>query len=444
MDVKVEEKQQCQVQIRVEVPVEKVNAAYDRVYRTLAKSATIPGFRKGRTPPEVLDRHFGKETVDNEAVDMLVSEAYREAVTELSVEPFGGPDLDIEGEFERGKALVFRAVVPLRPVVELGDYVGLEIVRPSIEVTDQTVEGEIERLRESRAVLVDPGGRGAREGDRLTVEMKRGALVETGGEVKPYVLDLGKNIPEFDSQLTGAKPGDERVVAVKHPEDHEDKELAGKEVTYSVKVLDLKEKRYPDLNDEFARATTGAKSVAELKERIRSMQAEQAAKLSQDVVRSLVVAKVVENGKIEFPESLVADDMKEEYARLQAELAQRNSSLTKFFEESPQEAQRFEAEARERVRRRVAAGLALGEIAAKEGIEVTEDETEKELTAMAKSHGTVKAVVKEMIERQEGMERFEAQVLRDKVIDFLVAASNVTDQAQPADGTAQGAAAETA
>lgn len=443
MDVKVEEKQRCQVQVRIELPVEKVKAGYDRVYKTLAKSATVPGFRKGRTPPELLDRHFGKETVDNEAADSLVSEAYRQAVAELSLEPYGAPELDVV-EFERSKPLIFRAVIPLRPIVELGDYVGLEILRPSIEVTDQTVEGEIERLRENHATLVDPGDRGAREGDRLTVEMRKGALVETGGEAKPYVLDIGKNMPDFDSQLLGARPGDERVVVVKHPEDHDDKELAGKEVTYSVRVLDLKEKRLPELNDDFARAATGTSSVAELKEKIRTLQSDQAARFGQDVVKSLVVAKVVENSKIEFPDSMVADDMKEEYARLQADLAKRGSSLTKFFEESPEEAKRFEEEARERVRRRIAAGLALGEIASKEGVKVTEDDIDAELEDMAKSHGTVKAVVQEMVERQEGMERLEAQILRDKVIDFLVAASSVKDQPQAAEGTGQDAAAETA
>jgi trigger factor len=443
VDVKVEEKQACQVQVRVEVPLEKVAAAYERVYKTLSKGATIPGFRKGKTPPELIDSHFGKETVDKEAMDILVNEGYRQAVTELSLEPYGAPDVDIV-EFERGKPLTFRAIIPLRPVVELGNYVGLEIVRPMIEVTDQTVEGEIDRLRDSHAVLLDPGDRGAREGDRLTVEMKVGALAETGGEPKTYVVDLGNNTPDFDTQLQGARPGEQRVIVVKHPEDHEDKELAGKETTYSVKVLDLKEKRLPGLNDEFAREATGAKSVAELRERIRSAQSEQASRFSQDIVRSLVVAKVVENSKIEFPDSMVAEDMREEYAKLQSELARRNSSLTKLFEESPDEARRFEAEASERVRRRIAAGLALGEIAAKEGIKVTEDDIDRELEDMAKAHGTVKAVVREMVERQEGIERLEAQLLRDKVIEFLVAASEIKDQPQSEAEIGQDAAAETA
>jgi trigger factor len=441
VEVKVEEKQTCQVQIRVDLPIEKVAAGYDRVYKALSKSAAIPGFRKGKTPPSVLDSHFGRETVDREVADLLVPEAYREAVAELSLEPYGQPELDVI-EFERGKPLSFRALIPLRPVVELGQYVGLDIVRPSIPVTDETVDREIERLRDDHATLVDPGSRGAREGDRLTVEMKAGALVETGGPTRPYVLDIGKNLPEFDSQLIGARPGDDRIVVVKYPDDHEDKELAGKEMTYSVKVLDLKEKRCPELNDAFALEATGAKSVAELREKIRGAQAEQAARVSQDITRSLVVAKVVAGSKIEFPESVVAEDMKDEYARLQAELQRRDSNLTKFFEERPQEARRFEEEAQERVRRRIAAGLALGEVASREDIKVTEDEIEQEIESMAQRHGTAKSVVKEMIERQGGTEQLSAQMLRDKVVDFLVAASHVREEKEPAGDSQQTAVAD--
>ncbi len=257
MKVTVENGENQQVTLTIEVEAAEVNKAVDQACKRLANRVSIPGFRKGKAPRMIVERHVGKDAVLQEAFDIVAPKALSKAFDEQKIDPVTRPSVDIE-TLEEGKDLVFKATVTPRPEVKLGDYKGLNVPKNEVSITDEDVEKQLKTFQDRQGKLVDaPEGAEVKDGDFTTLDFKGFVDGEAfdGGEGKDYPLQIGSNsfIPGFEDQLVGAKIGEERDVNVKFPEEYHAKELAGKDATFKCTIRSIKTKELPAIDDELAK-----------------------------------------------------------------------------------------------------------------------------------------------------------------------------------------------
>ncbi len=309
------------VRLEVEVASEAVERELANTAKALGRDLKLPGFRKGKVPPQVVLQRMGREAVLDEAVRSALPDWYEEALLDSKVSPVGAPKLDMPELPDRGAPLSFSVEVSVRPKAELGDYKGLEVGRREPEVPAEAVDAELERLRESVASL-DNVERPAQMGDYVVIDFvgKLEGEPFEGGDARGFLLELGSNrlIPGFEEQLQGASPGDEREVKVTFPDDYGAEHLAGREVAFEVSVKEVKEKRLPDLDDDFAAEAGGFDSLAELRADIESRLRQSVQHEIEHEYREAVVDAAVEGAKLDVSHDLVhakAHEMWETTAR---------------------------------------------------------------------------------------------------------------------------------
>ncbi|MBE6185406.1 MAG: trigger factor, partial [Bacillus sp. (in: Bacteria)] len=273
MSAKWEKQEGNQGVLTVEVDAETVEKGLDAAFKKVVKQVNVPGFRKGKMPRAFFEKRFGAEALYQDALDIILPDAYAKAVEETGIEPVDTPNVDVE-QMEKGKALIFKATVTVKPEVKLGEYKGLEVEKVDTTVTDEDVENELKSLQERYAELVVKEDGKAENGDTVVIDFEGfvdGEAFE-GGAAENYSLELGSNsfIPGFEEQLVGVATGEEKEVEVTFPEEYHAAELAGKPATFKVKVHEIKTKQLPELDDEFAKdADDEVETLAELKEKIK-------------------------------------------------------------------------------------------------------------------------------------------------------------------------------
>jgi trigger factor len=435
MQVTQEQTNPCEVDLRIEIEAEKVNSAVDETYKELSKVTKVPGFRPGHVPRPVLERFVGEDRVKEHAADKLIQPAYSEALKEASIEPWAPADVQLV-EFELGKPLIFTAKVPLAPKVELGEYVGLEIERSVPPVTDEMVDAEIKDMLERQAKFEEITDREARAGDTAVIEMKDED--EPGEEPKRNVAVIGENLPDFDAGLTGMKPDEEKVVAVTYPEDFQAEELRGKTKSLHVKLIELHVRQLPELNDEWVKnafappTEEGAEppagivdTVEKLRAKVREAMEKSAVNVADSDVKNKIVDKVIEGSKIDFPDIMVAERVDERLTELQEELKKRKLNVDDYLKHVGKTMEELRGEYAEDSRQALKANLAIYEVVEKESIKVEDSDVEEEIKAMAESRSVPVESVKAYLEGTDGLKAIRYNLLRKKVLDFLVAASNI-------------------
>jgi len=255
MSVKWEKLEGNKGQLTFEVDAKTFDEALDQAFKKVVKDVQLPGFRKGRVPRPIFEKRFGVEVLYQDALDIVLPDAYAKAVEESGIEPVAQPEIDID-EIERGKDLVFTATVVVKPEVKLGQYKGLEVTKVDTEVTEDEVNAELEALQKRYAELVVKEDEPAEKGDTVVIDFEGfvdGEAFE-GGKSENYSLELGSNsfIPGFEDQLVGVKAGEEKEVNVTFPEDYHAEDLAGKDAVFKVKVHEVKSLELPELDDDFA------------------------------------------------------------------------------------------------------------------------------------------------------------------------------------------------
>ncbi len=256
MSAKWEKKEGNEGVLTFEVDTDEFDKALDQAFKKVVKDVQVPGFRKGKVPRNIFEKRFGVEALYQDAVDIVLPDAYMKAVEEAGITPVDRPDVDIE-QIEKGKPLVFTAEVTVKPEVTLGEYKGLEVEEKDTTVTDEDVEEELKSLQEKQAELVVKEEGTIEEGDTAVIDFEGfvdGEAFE-GGAAENHSLEIGSGqfIPGFEEQLVGKEAGEELDVVVTFPEDYQAEELAGKEATFKVKIHDIKTKELPELDDEFAK-----------------------------------------------------------------------------------------------------------------------------------------------------------------------------------------------
>ena len=375
MKTTVTELPESRVKIDVAVEADTLAKRVDRAAKSLGGELKLPGFRKGKVPPQLVLQRVGREAVLEQALRESLPEWYERALVDTGVNPIGDPKVDVGDLPEEGEELAFSIEVGVRPKAELGDYKGLEVGRAEIEVPDETIDAELERLRAGFGSLV-PVGREAQAGDAVVIDFAgtiEGEPFE-GSESRDFVIELGAEglLPEFDSALTGASAGDERTVEVTFPDDHQPPELAGKTASFEVSVKEVREKNLPELNDDFASEASEFDTLDELRDDIRSRVAVVLEQRAEAEFREAAVDAVAANAKLEIPHDLVHARAHEMWERVERQLAARGIDPQTYAQMQGKDRHDLIDEAEADAERGLRREAALAAVAEAEGIEPSE------------------------------------------------------------------------
>jgi trigger factor len=380
------------VRVDVEVDPAAVEKEIDTTAKDLAREMKMPGFRKGKVPSEVVMRQLGREAVLDQALRRALPAWYEEAVTDARVATVGDPKLDLSSLPKKGDPLAFTIEVGVRPTAKLGEYKGVEAGRREAQATDEEVDGELEAQREALASLENVD-RPAGNGDFVVLDFvgKVDGDPFEGGEARGYLLELGSErlIPGFETQLEGATAGEAREVKVTFPEEYGAEHLAGKEAVFETEVKEVKEKRLPDLDDDFAADAGGFDSLAEMREEIASKIAEIKGQQLEGEYRENVVDAVAANATIDIPAELVTAKASEMWTQAARGLARRGIPPDQYLQMAGRTEEQLVEDAKPDAEKALRREAALAAVIDAEGIEVSDDELIDALrTAATAADGT--------------------------------------------------------
>jgi trigger factor len=407
--------------LTVEVDAEKVNEGLDAAFKKVVKNVSLPGFRKGKVPRALFEKRFGVEALYQDALDILLPEAYAKAVEETGIEPVDYPHIDIE-QMEKGKNLIFTAKVTVKPEVKLGQYKELEVEKADATVTDEDVENELKRLQENYAELVVKEDGKIENGDTAVIDFEGFVDGEPfeGGKAENYSLEIGSGtfIPGFEDQLIGLEAGAEKDIEVTFPEEYHAKELAGKPATFKIKVHEIKTKQLPTLDDEFAKDVDDeVETLEQLKEKIRTRLEEGRKNEAEAALRDAVVEKAAENAVIDIPEVMVKNETDRMLREFDQRLQMQGLNLDLYYQFSGQDEAALREQMKEDAEKRVRISLTLEAIAKAENIDVTDEEVNNELEKMAESYNMPVDKLKQLL---GNLDVVKDDVKLRKVVDFLV------------------------
>jgi trigger factor len=368
---------ESRVKIDVAVEPEAVAKGIDRAAVQLAGEIKLPGFRKGKVPPQLVIQRVGREAVVEQALRDGLPEWYERALLDAGVATIGDPKLDVGDLPAEGEGLEFSIEVGVRPTAELGEWRGVEVGRAEAEVPDDAVQAELDRLREGFASLA-PVERPAAAGDAVVIDFAGTIDGEPfeGSESRDFVIELGTEslLPEFDAELTGAAAGDERTVEVTFPDDHEPAELAGKTASFAVTVKEVREKNLPELDDAFAAEASEFETLDELREEIRARMSEGLEQRAEAEFREAAVDAVAANAKLEIPHDLVHARAHEMWERIERQLASRGIDPQAYAKMQGKDRHDLIDDAEEDAERALRREAVLAAVADAEGIDPTDED----------------------------------------------------------------------
>src|SRR5687767_2140764 len=412
--------------LTIEIPSDIVAAEINRVAKGYSKQARIPGFRPGKVPATIIKQRF-KDQIFHDVMHGLIPRAVEAALQERGIEPVDTPNIR-NVALEEGKPLTFTAAVETVPPFDPGDLTTLTASRPSTTITDEAVDEMLQRLRERGAKYEPVEGRPVADGDTVVLDIER-KDAEGGDTHENVSLELGAtaNPPGFDAELIGLNTGDEKTFLIHFPEDYAVKEMANTDVTYTVKVKDIRRKALPALDDEFAKDLGAFDSLDGLRDRVRGDLQQESDDAAKRQVRTEVLKQLSERVTFDLPPSLVEreiDRRLEEFAR---QLMQQNVDPRKAGIDWAQ----FREAQREPARAAVASALALDEIARREDITVTPEDVDKEIEQFAARAGRTPAALRAQLEKEGGVARLYSGLRREKAVDLAVSRARITDETLP-------------
>jgi trigger factor len=381
MKVSTEPIENRQVALNIEMEPVEIDKYLDKAYARLVKRVSVPGFRKGKAPRDILERHIGKDALFQEALEDLIPRAYKEALDEQNIDAIGQPQF----ELVKTEPLVFKAVVPLKPMVELGDYKQIKVESKAVKVTKKDVDATIEQLRQQQAVLL-PAERPVQLGDVVTIDVEG----EREGEQFPIREDIvyeatkGSRLPlpGFAEKLEGMSRSEEKRFVLSYPADYEMKELAGKEHAFKVTIKEIKEKNLPEVDDEFAKIL-GKDDVDSLRQQVQSNLKTRAEDRARVELEQNAVDKLIDISKVEYPPLLIdreIDRLINEEAR---HFAEGVTGLENYLKTLNKTMDEHREELRPMAGKRVVRSLVLGKLAELEKIEADDSEIDAEVEKMA-------------------------------------------------------------
>ncbi|EEV83348.1 trigger factor [Staphylococcus aureus A5948] len=406
--------------LTVTVPAEKVNKALDQAFKKVVKQINVPGFRKGKVPRPIFEQRFGVEALYQDAIDILLPDAYGEAIDETDIKPVAQPEVSVT-QIEKGKDFIFEATVTVEPVVKLGDYKGLEIEKQETELSDDELQEAIDHSLGHLAEMVVKEDGVVENGDTVNIDFSGSVDGEEfeGGQAEGYDLEIGSGsfIPGFEEQLEGMKVDEEKDVVVTFPEEYHAEELAGKEATFKTKVNEIKFKEVPELTDEIANELDAeANTVDEYKENLRKRLAEQKATDAENVEKEEAITKATDNTTIDIPEAMVNTELDRMVSEFAQRIQQQGLDLQTYFQISGQDETQLREQMKDDAEQRVKTNLTLTAIAEAEKIEATDEDIDKELEKMSKQFNISVEDIKNTLGNTDIIKN---DVRIQKVIDLL-------------------------
>jgi trigger factor len=365
--------------VRVDVGIEPdaVEHRLERAARELARDMRMPGFRKGKVPSQLVIQRVGRDAVLEQALRDSLPEWYERALLDAGISPVGDPKLDVPSLPDAGEDLSFSIEVAVRPKARLGEYRGLEVGRAEVEVPDDAVQAELDRLREGFASL-DPVDRPAAKGDLVVIDFSGTVDGEPfeGSDATDLMVELGAEslLPEFDEALTGATAGDELTVGVRFPDEQGPESLAGKQASFAVTVKEVREKQLPDLDDEFAAEASEFETLDQLRDEIRSRIAGALEGRIEAEFREAAVDAAADAAQIELPEELVHARAHEMWERLERSLEARGTSAQTFLQMQGKTREEAVTDLESDAERALRREATLAAVAESEGIDVSDEE----------------------------------------------------------------------
>ncbi|CAH0346319.1 trigger factor [Bacillus sp. CECT 9360] len=428
MSVKWEKLEGNQGVLTVEVEAAKVSEGLDAAFKKVVKQVNVPGFRKGKMPRQMFEKRFGVESLYQDALDIMLPDAYANAVEEAGINPVDNPEIDVE-QMEKGQDLIFKATVTVKPEVKLGEYKGLEVEKFEAEVTDEDVENELKSQQERHAELVIREEGTAENGDTVVIDFEGsvdGELFE-GGTAENHSLDLGSNsfIPGFEEQLVGLETGAEKDVEVTFPEEYHAAELAGKNAVFKVKIHEIKTKQLPELDDEFAKdVDEEVETLAELREKLKKNLEHDKKHQQEHLIQDTVVEKAAANAEIDLPEIMISNEVGRMMDEFEQRLQGQGMNLELYYQFSGQDKEALQGQMKEEAEGRVRTSLTLEAIADAENLEATEEDVNEEVEKMAGMYNMDAETIKQALGSMDGVK---SDLRIRKAIEFLVENSKTVE-----------------
>ena len=439
MQTTLEETDRHTVKLTVEVPPEELGKDLERAYRKIAQQVKIPGFRKGKVPRQVIDAQFGRDAVVGEFIEESVPTYYREALREHDLAPISEPDIDM-GDVEEGKPLVFTAVVEVRPRLKLEEsqYKGVKVDRPAVRISDQDVDRFLDSLRDRFAEL-ETVGRAAREGDYVLMDVH--ATIH--GEEIPGVsrtdhlheLGSGEFGDKLDKEISGKRAGE--ILAFNDTLGAGAGEHAGQEVSFRVLLKEVKGKKLPEADDEFAKVASEFDTLDELRANLRAQLTDNRERAVDADVRDAVLQSMIDAVDVDLPDTLVDEEVDHRVTHAKERAEQAGTTLPDLLASQDLDELRFRAEARSHAIRAIKADLVLEAVARQEGLEVTAEEIGREIGGLAAALGRDPKDLAKSLDRTGQVVALAGDIIRSKALDFLVEHADIRSDAAAEEPTTE-------
>jgi len=425
MRVSVEEITPIKKKMSVEVPEDQVIKEVDSFYRELNKKAKIKGFRPGKVPRNILERHF-KDYVKTEVIQKLIQESYAQALSEAKLHPVSTPLID-PGEIEGGKPFQYVATVETKPEIKLEGYIGLKIEGKKEGVKDEEVEERLKNLQNLHSQLkAISSPRPIQTGDFVILDYE--ATLEgkplDEGKATDFTVEVGSGrfIPDLEERLVGLNPEEEKEVAVSFPEDYGYKKWAGKTISFHVKIKEIKEKVLPPLDDEFAKDLGDYSSLEDLRFKLREEIEKERKLILERQLKDQMVEQLLQSNAFEVPESLVEEQTRTMVSDTKMRLATQGVD----FKNLGLSEEKLQGDYREMAQKQVRTFLILERIADQEGITVTDGEAEDRVREISERIHQKFDVVKRYYEKNGLIPEVKAGIMSEKTLNFLLEKANVS------------------
>lgn len=422
MSVKVEKTENTnEVKLSFEIEAEKFDEAMKKVYLKTAKYFNVPGFRKGKAPMQMVEKQYGASIFYEDTFNELVPEIYDEAIKANNVEAVSRPQIDIQ-QMEKGKNLIFTAIVQVIPEVKLGKYKGIELNKIEYNVSDEDIEHELGHMQEKNSRIVTVEDRPVEPKDITVIDFE--GFVDgkafDGGKAEKHELEIGSNtfIPGFEDQIIGMRIEEEKDINVKFPEEYFSKDLAGKDATFKVKVHEIKKKELPELDDEFAKDVSEFDTLDELKKSIKDRLEKDNEQKQKYETEDAVIKAVCENVKVDIPSGMIETETEDMLRNIETRLSYQGLKLEQYLQMMGKTAEEVKKEYEPQAIEAIKSRLMLEAVIKAEKIEATEDEIVEKMKEMAKSYG--KSDDKEFMENENVRKYIKSGIESEKALEFLV------------------------
>lgn len=422
MSVQVEKLEKNMAKLTIEVSAAEFEKALEDAFLKNKNKISVPGFRKGKVPRQMVEKMYGPEIFYEDAANALIPDAYSKALDECEEDIVSSPEIDVT-QIEKGKSFIFTATVALKPEVKLGKYKGVKVEAAEVTVTDEEVDAKIEKERENNARTIEVTDRPVKDGDMTVLDFEGfvdGVAFDGGkGENYPLTIGSGAFIPGFEEQLVGAEIGKEVEVNVTFPEDYQAEELKGKAAVFKCTIKEIKEKELPALDDEFASEVSEFDTLEEYKKDVKETLTIEKEKAAREAKEAAVIDAIIADSDMDIPEAMVTTQQKQMIDEFAQRMQMQGLSMEQYFQFTGASLDKMMEQVKPQAETRIKSRLVLEAVAAKEGIEATEEDYEEEIKTMAEVYQMEPDKIKEMLP-EKSVKGIKEDIAVKKAAEFVV------------------------